>query len=1156
MRRMGFQGGLVALLCAALAIGCDDGGGAAADDADAAAPDGGGRDTGPPPKQCADGRDNDGDGETDGDDPGCAGADDDDESDDPPPKQCGNGTDDDQDGAADFPADRGCASRTDDDESDDPTTECSDDVDNDQDGFTDFPADPGCGSALDDREGDDTTPLPQCGDGLDNDRDGHVDLADPGCGSAADPREQEVGEPPACADGLDNDDDGIVDFPREPGCSAAGDEDEADPDPPPACANGRDDDGDDAVDYPDDPGCSGVGDRDETDPIVMPTCSDGLDNDRDGHVDYPADRGCQSAADGSEEGSCGSVYDPPELTAGRVLRADLRRGRFAAQGSCGGVGAPEMVFFYRVERALEALEFTTAHAETVVETVLYVRRACLDGGTEVACAREPGGDGVAANTVRVDHPQPGDYYLFVDGAAGRGDDFAVSATEVPLAQCLNGDDDDADGRADYPLDPGCEAPEDRDETDPEIAPACADDEDNDGDGLVDYPIDRGCLAAADDDEVDVCGQGVRVLEIPSDAEFVLGDTAQQGASNFFGRCGGQNANEVVYRYRNPHNARLTFSVDNPETPQAAIVYVRSSCVQVNTELGCDAGNGVPPRGQVRVDRASPGDYFVFVDAQFGQGGPFKLTVRSERLPPGCRDAFDNDGDGFIDGDDLGCAEADDEDERDPPAGSPAPACWNQQDDDGDGATDYPFDIGCATKGDADEADGDAPPACSNGLDDDEDGRVDFPLDAGCQARGDDEERNPIPPPQCGNSLDDDMDGRTDYPSDPGCDAAGDPSERDGQPRPACANGEDDDRDGLVDFPFDPGCIAASHRAEDDPVEPPVCKNARDDDEDGATDFPRDPGCAYAADGDEANPQFVPQCANRRDDDADMRIDFPDDPGCEFAADNDEANMGQVRPRCADGVDNDDDGGTDLADVGCDGPRDDDEADLEVVPFCADEIDNDEDGQTDWPDDEGCAARGDDCEQAGWGLCEGVCLDLVSDEQNCGRCGRVCEDGVECIEGFCGGLFVFEGILNDVPEADLGGWEVCHRSLYAETWPLAPIQQQCDGQYVMYGCRRVGQASFQVLAMGERDAVFRDTGRGNDLNVHNGVGWYFGTSQSIGFAAPGQMVARNSCDTAGPMDNQRICWHTNNSQMSGGFRCGSNMWLNDARDWERVIFTSR
>ncbi len=1161
MTRHGF--GLLAALCVLAGCVSDDGGPTVVGAADVGVTldsgGAGGADGGALRPQCRNGIDDDGDGQVDGADPGCADRDDDDESDDPPPPECANGVDDDDDGQIDFPADPGCASRQDANEGDDPPLPvCSNGEDDDLDGLIDFPEDPGCGSLQDDDERDDGVTLPQCGDGIDNDNDGLLDLADPGCASPADPREADPEVPPACSNRLDDDGDGVVDFPAELGCSAAGDEDESDPAQPPACANGADDDGDGQVDYPVDPGCAGQGDRDEGDPVVTPACADGVDNDRDGATDYPEDQGCSSAADGSELGACGVVYDALELTEGRVIRGDSRRGSFESEGSCGGRGAPEVVFAYRLDHPVEALVVRTDLPETAVETTLYVRRACLDGDSELACVREPIDDGVAGNQLTLIRPTPGDFYIFLDGATGRGGDFALTVEEVPLAACLNGIDDDGDGRRDYPLDPGCARPEDRDETDPIVTPACANDEDDDMDGQVDYPLDPGCTSAADDDELDECGPGVRFEDYPVGQPSVLLDTSM-GTNEFVGSCGGQGAAETVLRYVNPYNARLTFSTNHPETINNTLVYVRSACIDRNSELGCDAGADPRPgevpvsKGSLRLDRVPPGDLFVVVDHGFGMGGAVRLSVEVERLPPGCSDEVDNDDDGRVDADDPGCESPEDEDERDPEA---PPVCFDGIDQDGDGLIDFPFDPGCATKGDPDEADPAVPAACNNGLDDDEDGVTDFPADVGCFAAADPEEGGGRP--ACNNRIDDDMDGLVDWPLDPGCSAPGDLGEADDDPAPACFDELDNDRDGLVDFPFDPGCAGAGDRDETDPAVPAACSNGLDDDGDGVIDFPREPGCDAAGDDDETDPAFPPQCANGRDDDGNGRQDWPDDPGCRFAADAREVLDGPVPARCSDGVDNDDDGLVDLRDPGCEGARDDDEADLAEPPFCANGVDDDADGAIDWPADDGCAAQGDACEQTGFGLCEGVCEDLINDEANCGVCGRTCDAGVECIDGFCGGLFAFEGIQQNVPDADLGGWEVCHADRFGDRGAnINGILAACDGEFVMYGCRQAGQPNWQLLAMGERDAVFQNTGdQNNNLNNHNGVDWYFSQSYSIGFVAPGTGVSRNSCDTANASSELRLCWHTSGGALSGGYRCGARTGLNGAQDWERVIWTSR
>jgi hypothetical protein len=938
---MRFRWMFAACLAAGLVLGCDDqqspgggdgsagvdGGGGAGGVGGSAGEGGQGGAGGTPPadaavdatprdKACADEADNDGDGRVDLDDPGCENAQDDDE--------------------------RNAAA-------------CDDDADNDQDGFTDFPDDPGCGSEFDDDEANEP-PTPQCADGVDNDRDGLVDEQDPGCSSPADPREQDPDVAPQCFDGLDNDADGVIDFPNEPGCGAAGDDDESDPPNAPACANGLDDDADDLTDYPDDPGCAGVGDRDETDKEIQPACFDGVDNDRDGRTDFPEDDGCVAASDYSERGACGNVYDPPSLQAGVSLVVDTSRGVFESEGSCGGRGSPEVAFQYRLSRDVEALEITTVGAGTQVPTTLYVRRtACLDVDSEVACQREDQAANPPGHTLVVDHPTRGDYYIFADGVAGAGGPVQITVNERPLAECLNRLDDDDDGRIDYPADPGCEEPNDREEFN-DTFPECSDDEDNDGDGLVDYPLDIGCVSAGSSSEVDQCGQGIRFQEFFAEQGFVLGNLAN-GTSALQGSCGGQGANEVIYYFYNPFNARLTFSTAHPESEGQTTLYVRTDCARQQSELACDTGQEAGAQnGRVVLEQAAVGVYWVVVDGRFGAGGPFKLSVEIERLAAGCSDGRDNDGDGRVDGEDAGCATPADEDERD--EAGVVSICNNGLDDDEDGETDYPYDPGCLTRGGEDETDPAQAPQCSNGVDDDDDGFIDFPLDAGCQARGDDNEADPRPRPACSNRIDDDQDQLTDYPFDPGCEAAGDGSEDD-IGLPVCFDRIDNDRDGIADFPFDPGCSAAADPNETNEEVAPICSNGIDDDADGRPDFPRDPGCIYAADSDEADPGFAPQCANMRDDDGDGRADFPDDPGCRFAADNLEENQGEIPPRCADGVDNDFDGRIDLADLGCGEPEDDNESDDPMpAPLCGNGQDDDGDDASDWPDDPGCQARGD------------------------------------------------------------------------------------------------------------------------------------------------------------------------------------------------------
>ena len=92
-------------------------------------------------------------------------------------RECADGIDNDGDGQVDWPDDDGCA-----DAEDLRENECDDGVDNDGDTLVDYGDDPGCRNLLDaSRE------APPCNDGVDNDGDAFIDYGlDPNCQAAWD----------------------------------------------------------------------------------------------------------------------------------------------------------------------------------------------------------------------------------------------------------------------------------------------------------------------------------------------------------------------------------------------------------------------------------------------------------------------------------------------------------------------------------------------------------------------------------------------------------------------------------------------------------------------------------------------------------------------------------------------------------------------------------------------------------------------------------------------------------------------------------------------------------------------------------------------------------------------------------------------------------
>lgn len=73
--------------------------------------------------------------------------------------------------------------------------------------------------------------------------------------------------------------------------------------------------------------------------------------------------------------------------------------------------------------------------------------------------------------------------------------------------CSNGKDDDGDGAADFPADPGCGSATDRYEN-----LQCDNGKDDDGDGLVDWPDDPGCVVASQSFETPPSSCGMLGLE--------------------------------------------------------------------------------------------------------------------------------------------------------------------------------------------------------------------------------------------------------------------------------------------------------------------------------------------------------------------------------------------------------------------------------------------------------------------------------------------------------------------------------------------------------------------------------------------------------------------------------------------------------------------
>ena len=574
---------------------------------------------------------------------------------------------------------------------------CSDGIDNDGDGRTDYPADPGCEDAADGDETD-IEPRPECDDGIDNDDDGAIDTFDSNCADAEDPTERGSAQETACANGLDDDDDGFIDFPDDPGCAGAGDTGEADLPMEPACNNGVDDDEDGLQDYPMDPGCVGRGDDDETTPTPRPACANGADDDGNGLTDYPEDLGCTSAGDFEEASPCGAV-DPVDLKA-HLAENEFYDGTLTDLedeliGSCGGRAGGETVFVYMVDRLIESITFTTANPETEAPTVLYARAECTaaeDFDCDRGNAENPGA------TITIDRPALGPLFIVVDtGSRNSVGAFRLSTVIEYPPQCRDGFDNDEDGTIDAD-DIGCAELDDDDETDPDELPICSNRIDDDMDGATDYPRDPDCITAGFDREQPLCDLDIPFVTAGQEGGRFNFEPAAEGAMSLArGSCSPGIGPEgvVVLTLDDPSRVELDVTVNGVRTP--ASIYVRTDCEDPASEVGCRVEG--PNEGTLLFDNLDRGIYYVMVEHPQNGASGFTVELAVESNIRECNDLIDNDNDGRVDLNDIGCVEGLDDSEADP---AEIPQCGDMIDNDGDGDIDYPADDGCTGAGDTRE----------------------------------------------------------------------------------------------------------------------------------------------------------------------------------------------------------------------------------------------------------------------------------------------------------------------------------------------------------------------------------------------------------------------------------------------------------------------
>jgi hypothetical protein len=381
----------------------------------------------------------------------------------------------------------------------------------------------------------------------------------------------------------------------------------------PMCKDGVDDDGDGKNDYPTDPGCSTPDDNTETDmcPGAGPNCAecgDGIDNDGDMKIDYPMDTTCMAAGDSSE--SCTTTDGVTTITANTTN--DTTVGAFNdVHPTCASSSthtAPDQT--YRIDvPAMASLDFNlTNQVPSGWDKVHALYGSTCQ--TSLGCAE--------FGALHVTNLAAGTYFYVVDGWDTESGSYTINVTgkiannsscETPFftsgaftcntnyvcagtagsrtcrgAACDDGQDNDGDGKFDYPEDPGCASLGDNDETNPATPPVCSD----------------------------------------VTASTTMSTTA--GLTNNFASqsCISSTGPDVVYALSLPVPV-TSLQVDTIGSSFDTVLSVRDAACGV--ELGCDDEGGGSATSKLTLGNVPRGNLAIIVDGWSGQSGTYKLNIK-------------------------------------------------------------------------------------------------------------------------------------------------------------------------------------------------------------------------------------------------------------------------------------------------------------------------------------------------------------------------------------------------------------------------------------------------------------------------------------------------------------------------------------------------
>lgn len=163
------------------------------------------------------------------------------------------------------------------------------------------------------------------------------------------------------------------------------------------------------------------------------------------------------------------------------------------------------------------------------------------------------------------------------------------------------------------------------------------------------------------------------------------------------------------------------------------------------------------------------------------------------------------------------------------------------------------------------------------------------------------------------------------------------------------------------------------------------------------------------------------------------------------------------------------------------------------------------------------------------------------------------------------VYTAVGVQNDVSYDAVinGGWEVLYRGDYGDWFSFSDVVAGIsDSTNIMLAGIRDNASTFDVLAYATKADVTHVTAI-NGTHEANGTNWYY-NHYSMGFAGQGDAIEQISADVIGSgqfgyneVERDRLSWHTQAvGNVTGGWRSGSNVWLNDATDFDRVVLVQK